>query len=50
LQISGIGPAKAKKLIDYFGTFERIKSATIDELQAILSREDSQKVYNFYKK
>jgi len=50
LQISGIGAAKAKKLIDYFGTFEKIQSATIDELQAILSREDSQKVYNFYKK
>ncbi|MGM0623227.1 MAG: helix-hairpin-helix domain-containing protein, partial [Campylobacterota bacterium] len=50
LEISGIGPAKAKKLIHYFGSFEKIQNASAKDLEAILSASDAQKVHNFYKK
>ena len=41
LQIKGIGEAKVKKLLDYFGTFENIRSATFEELQEILNKKDA---------
>ena len=45
LQKKGIGPATIKKLINYFGTFEAIKSATFEEI-AIAS---SSKIANILK-
>ncbi len=50
LQISGIGPAKSKKLIDYFGSFDKIKSASIKELRGVLSDADAKKVHAHYTK
>lgn len=40
LSSNGIGPAKVKKLIDYFGTFAKIKEASRSELLAVLSSRD----------
>ena len=45
LQKKGIGPATIKKLLNYFGTFEAIKSATFEEI-AIAS---SSKIANILK-
>jgi excinuclease ABC subunit C len=48
LQIHGIGEAKVKKLLLYFGTFENIKDASIEELQAVLNEKDANLVYNHF--
>ena len=50
MQIKGIGEARIKKLLSYFGTFEAIYNATLSELQIVLGKENSQKVYEFLKK
>ncbi len=36
LNKKGIGEATIKKLIDYFGTFENIKNASLDELKSVV--------------
>ena len=38
LQKRGIGPATVKKLLNYFGTFEAIESATFDEISVASSK------------
>jgi len=48
LALSGIGPAKVKKLLNHFGTFETIKNLTFEELISILNTKDAQTVKNFY--
>jgi len=50
IQINGIGEARIKKLLSYFGTFEAIYNATQSELQIVLGKENSKKVYNFLNK
>ncbi len=47
LDIEGIGPAKIKKLINYFGSFDNIKKATQDELNIILNKTDSKNIFDF---
>jgi len=49
LEVQGIGPAKAKRLIDYFGSFEKIQHASIEELSAVLSQNDAKNLHTFYK-
>ena len=49
LQIKGIGQAKLKKLLLYFGTFEEIKTASVDKLEAILNKKDSILIHNYFK-
>ena len=39
LQIKGIGEAKIKKLLLYFGEFEKIKNASIEELKNVLNEK-----------
>lgn len=49
LKAKGIGEAKVQKLLNYFGTFEQIKRASIEELCAVLSQKDAKnlkKIYN----
>ncbi len=41
LQIKGIGEAKVKKLLLYFGTFDEIKNATLEKLKEVLNEKDS---------
>ncbi len=50
LQINGIGEAKIKKLLLYFGEFEKIKSASLDELKAILNEVDSKNIFDYFRK
>ena len=49
LQAKGIGPAKVKKLLDYFGTFEKIKEADFETLCQVLSERDADRLRNFFK-
>jgi excinuclease ABC subunit C len=50
LEISGIKQAKIQKLLNYFGTFENIKNASLQELKTLLNQDDALKIYNHYKK
>ena len=49
LQIKGIGEAKVKKLLLYFGTFDEIKSASIEKLKEILNEKDSILIHTHFK-
>ncbi len=49
LKLKGISEAKIKKLLNYFGTFEAIKSADFEELCEILSTKDAKIVKNLYR-
>ncbi|RUM45128.1 MAG: excinuclease ABC subunit C [Hydrogenimonas sp.] len=46
LEAKGIGPAKVKRLLDYFGTFEAIKEADLQTLEKVLNKRDAQSIYN----
>ncbi|KIM11089.1 MAG: excinuclease ABC subunit C [Sulfuricurvum sp. PC08-66] len=48
LQIKGIGPAKIKKLLNAFGSFEAIRKATLEELQLHLNVDDALLVFTRY--
>ena len=48
LQIKGIGEAKIKKLLLYFGEFEKIKNASIEELQNVLNEKDALTIINYF--
>lgn len=49
LQIKGIGEAKVKKLLLYFGEFEKIKNASFDELKIVLNEKDASLLINYFK-
>ncbi len=44
LNQKGIGPAKVKKLLTYFGTFEAIYKAKEDELTKVLNHKDAKTI------
>lgn len=48
LQIKGIGEAKIKKLLLYFGEFEKIKTASIEELKNVLNEKDAITILNYF--
>lgn len=48
LAVKGIGEAKMKRLIDYFGTFEAIEKAEEAELGVVLSEADVRRVREFF--
>ena len=48
LQIKGIGEAKIKKLLLYFGEFEKIKNASIEELRNVLNEKDAITLTNYF--
>ena len=48
LQIKGIGEAKIKKLLLYFGEFEKIRNATFDELKNVLNEKDAMTILNYF--
>ncbi len=50
LSIKGIGEAKVKKLLLFFGTFESIKNATIENLKEVLNEKDSILIFNHFNK
>lgn len=49
LQIKGIGEAKVKKLLLYFGEFEKIKNASVEELKEVINEKDANLIYNYFK-
>jgi excinuclease ABC subunit C len=49
LQIKGIGEAKVAKLLNYFGTFETIKSSSIEDLKEVLNEKDATIISNYFK-
>ncbi|WP_421716306.1 excinuclease ABC subunit UvrC [Arcobacter arenosus] len=48
LQIKGIGEAKVKKLLLYFGSFENIRNANKDELKDVLNEKDAILLQEFF--
>ena len=46
LNQKGIGPAKVKKLLTYFGTFEAIYQANEEELSKVLNKKDAKTIAN----
>ena len=48
LQLHGIGEAKVKKLLLYFGAFEKIKVASLEELSSVLNKKDAILIYNHF--
>ena len=51
-KIEGIGPSKAKKLLDGFGTLSALKNASEEEILAIkgISKADAHKVYEYFRR
>lgn len=49
LQVKGIGPAKVKKLLNIFGSFESIRNATFEELSNCLNEKDAILIQREYK-
>ena len=45
LNIKGIGEAKVKKLLNYFGTFEAITNASLEDLENVLNKTDAKNIY-----
>ncbi len=48
LQIKGIGEAKVKKLLLYFGEFEKIKNANLEELKDVLNEKDAKLIRQYF--
>ena len=48
LQIKGIGEAKLKKLLLYFGEFEKIRNASFEELKSVLNEADAHNIINYF--
>ncbi|RXJ67337.1 excinuclease ABC subunit C [Halarcobacter ebronensis] len=49
LQIKGIGEAKLKKLLLYFGTFDNIKNANLEELKDVLNEKDAMLLKKYFR-
>ena len=49
-QIPNIGPASIKKLLSYFGTFEAVYSASLEELQSIVGAKKAKEIFFFCNK
>ena len=49
LNIKGIGEAKVKKLLNYFGTFEEIKNSNLEQLMQVLNKKDSELIITYLK-
>jgi len=49
LNLNGISPAKVKKLLNHFGTFEALKTLEFDEISSVLNVKDAKTIKNIYK-
>jgi len=47
LNIKGIGEAKVKKLLLYFGTFEEIKKSNLEQLSEVLNEKDAKLIIEY---
>jgi len=50
LKVEGIGPASIKKLLFYFGSFENIYSASLEEFELAIGKKNGFHLFNFLKK
>nr|WP_321267720.1 excinuclease ABC subunit UvrC [uncultured Sulfurimonas sp.] len=48
LSLKGISEAKIKKLLNHFGTFEALKTLSIEEIATILNTKDAKIIKNIY--
>ena len=48
LQIKGIGEAKVKKLLLYFGEFEKIRNASTKELKEVINEKDALVISSYF--
>ena len=48
LDIKGIGKAKVTKLLNFFGTFETIRNAKLEDLKEVLNEKDSILILNHF--
>lgn len=48
LSLHGISEAKVKKLLNHFGTFEALKTLTIEEIGSVLNIKDAKVIKNIY--
>ncbi len=48
--IQGVGPATRKKLLRHFSGISKIKTATLEELEAVTNKKVAQSIYDFYNK
>ncbi len=49
-EINGIGEKSMEKLIRHFGSIEKVKEASVDELYELLGKSKGEIVYNIYNK
>ncbi len=49
LSIPGISHAKLHKLIEYFGTFEAIRTGDFDTLRELVGEKEAKNIVNFYR-
>ncbi len=48
LNLKGIGLKTYEKLIDYFGSVDKIKSASLKELKKVVDSQKAQTIYNYF--
>ncbi|MDB2562051.1 excinuclease ABC subunit UvrC [Sulfurimonas sp.] len=49
LNLHGISAAKVQKLLNHFGTFEALKSLSIEDISVVLNTSDAKVIKNIYK-
>lgn len=49
LTLQGISTPKIKKLLNHFGTFEALKTLSIEEISSVLNTKDANVIKNIYK-
>ncbi len=49
IDIKGVGAGYIKKLVLYFGTFDNIKNANLEELELVVNKKIAAKVFEFFK-
>lgn len=49
LTLKGISQAKIHKLIDYFGTFEKIAQSDLETIAALIGQKDAENIQNYYR-
>ncbi len=49
MKLKGIKEAKIQRLLDYFGSFEAVRVANIEELTSALNAKDAAQIYELYR-
>ena len=47
LEVKGLGKAKVQKLLNYFGTFEQINTASLKDLKEVLNEKDANMLFTY---